>query len=70
MNEKKFQFSAREVGRLMDETTRKVVSGETNVNVGTMMISEFKAIMSAYRLQLDHSKITGKPMENPLVNMD
>lgn len=70
MGDKRFQISARAVAKRMDETAEAVISGKVNVNVGTMAISEFKAIMSAYRLQLDESKITGKPVENPLVNMD
>ena len=70
MSEKKFQISAREVAKRMDVATQAVIDGKTNVNVGTMAISEFKAILSAYRLQLDESKITGKPVVNPLVNMD
>ena len=70
MSDKRFQISARKVAERMDATAQQVVDGKVNVNVGTMAISEFKAIMSAYRLQLDESKITGKPVVNPLVNMD
>ena len=70
MSTKKFQISARVVAERMDNVTQMVIDGKVNVNVGSLALNEFRAVMSAYKLQLEQSKITGKPMENPLVNMD
>lgn len=70
MAKERFQISARSVIEKMDKATDAVLAGKTNVNVGSMVISEYKVILATFRLQLEQSKITGKPMENPLVNMD
>ena len=65
----KFQISARDVAKRMDEVTKAVVNGEANVNVGNMMIGEYKALMASYRLQVEVSKMTGKPLGSTLVDM-
>ena len=70
---KNTKISMRAVALRMDEVATKIVdpgNKEINVNVGTMMIKEFNSLLSAYRLQLDISRLTGKPIENPIVSMD
>lgn len=70
MNDKKFEISARTIARKMDEATDLVLAGTKNVNVGNMMISEFKAVTAFYRMQLDISRLTGKAIDTPIINMD
>jgi len=74
MNEKKSsQVSMRAVAKRMDDVVDKIVDPKNkdyNVNVGVMMIKEFNSFLSAYRLQLEISKLTGQPVENPIISMD
>ena len=70
---KNTQISMREVGLRMDAVAAKIADPKDkdfNVNVGTLMVKEFNSLLSAYRLQLDVSRLTGNQIENPLVNMD
>lgn len=70
---KNTQISMRAVGLRMDEVAAKIADPKDkdfNVNVGTLMVKEFNSLLSAYRLQLDVSRLTGNQIENPIVNMD
>lgn len=65
----KYQVSARNMAQTMDEVTAKVYTGDVNVSVGSLAVNQFKAILQAHKLQIEESKLSGKPLLDPIVDM-
>lgn len=67
------RISIRETALRMDAVVDKIIDPENkdcNIPLGLMLIKDFNAYLSAYRLQIEVAKLTGNKISNPIVDMD